>query len=373
MPSTVPSTGSSATAAVSTQSLRSVANFNPKGMVEPLPSGQPVCRNGVTSVGPPLHLRGLHQRQRCVDAGGRLHMAGDFIRGSRVQRECFHTHRQPVMHGDAVEAAAVAHRPVDQTPAGRSVDERLRTDLAGDHVIQERADDVVGERGDFVGRHGVGELDMHRVLFGAVGGRRVVFHADLALEIPVHLRLAEISEVHADLRRGRRGLQRARDRRGLQLHLLVRVCAPQFQMTVGDGRGGRVQKSLRVAGILHDVCEHGGCHGGEVVVLLAFRNVDIHLVEQVLRGIGAVQRHAVLQRDRTADGQHSLQEHRIDGDDAVHVLLGMLAPHGRGDLAGAREIRGEVHILRIAGQLVGEQRAFVRGEIDHGRIKLEIG
>nr|WP_263862645.1 hypothetical protein [Bifidobacterium platyrrhinorum] len=115
----------------------------------------------------------------------------------------------------------------------------------------------------------------------------------------------------------------------------------------------------------HDLRERRGRGRREILILLVFGLVCIHLTQQVLRRVRAVERHPVLQGHAAAHLEHVLQEHRVDRDHAVHVLAGVRLPQCLGDHARTREIGGKVHIHGHTPQFVGEQRALLRREIHH--------
>ena len=166
------------------------------------------------------------------------------------------------------------------------------------------------------------------------------------MHVPVHLGRVLFGDIHANLRIG-------------------------FIIRCGRGKTGGLERVFRrlietvhgeVAALrerrhrLADLCELGqvdirehradrlGCDLGEILVLHADRILLVHGVEQEFSGIVAGEHTAIRQGDLPVDRDHLLQEHRVDHDDTVKMLIrtprGTLPDHTH---AFRRTLRVRIH------------------------------
>ena len=202
-------------------------------------------------------------------------------------------------------------------------------------------------------------------MVGSVRRHLLEFGGHLAVQIPIHLRLRLVGDVHAHLRLGAFGNQAAGNVGFGDQILLVLVRAPQQQMPLLHGLGQRIDIGFRIAGILRDMVERGLRGISEILVRLRRSHLRVHGVQQRLRGIRTIQYGAVRHSHTACNIKHVLQEQWIDGYHTIHLKAILLGPHGTHDLAGTREIRSEVHIADIRAQFVGEQHPLLGGELHH--------
>ena len=119
---------------------------------------------------------------------------------------------------------------------------------------------------------------MHRILVSPIRHHFLEFGGHLAMQIPVHLRLRLVGNVHADLRLGTLGNGTTQNLGFGNQVLLALVRAPQQQMPL-HGPGKRTNIGFWIIGILGDVVERSLRGICEMPVLFLRRHLRIHNIQ----------------------------------------------------------------------------------------------